>query len=283
MNTKLGRKIVTIMNVKLNGTSLDGVLDFVAKKNKKFLIVTPNPEIVLKAQEDEKLLEILNSADLSLPDGIGLAMAKKFYELPSQNAFTLLVKGIYIGARSILDKKWLFKDFQVVRGREAFLKLVKFSRDNHWKIFLFGGREGVAQKAGEVLDKKFPGLKWKAETGPFLDEKARPVLERDSKLYIELIKKINEYQPDILFVGLGCPKQEKFVNDNLAKLKVGGAMVIGRTLDWVAGQYPPCPKWMAYLGLEWLWRFLTGSTNLKRIVNAAIVFPYKVFREKLKT
>ena len=96
------------------------------------------------------------------------------------------------------------------------------------------------------------------------------------------VQKINKFKPDLLFVGFGAPKQEKWVYQRLAKLNISGTMVIGGTLDQIAGTRLNVPSLINNFGLEWLWRLFTGSQNLERIYNAVIRFPILVYQEKLR-
>ena len=94
---------------------------------------------------------------------------------------------------------------------------------------------------------------------------------------------INKFMPHLLFVAFNNPKQEIWIRRNLPKLKVKGAMAVGGTFRYNAGLSELPPNWMESLGLEWAWRLITEPYRLKRIVNAVVVFPYKVFLYKVKS
>lgn len=252
-----GRKYVNILNIHVNSTSKEQVLAFVRDslaRGYQFRITTPNPEIILAAQNDHDLADAINNSDLALPDGVGLRYAAKFLE---------------------------GKDLKVLQGRKIFWELISLSNKKGWRIFLFGGEPGVAGEAAKNLSQSFSSVKIHFLSGPKYDDEANPVTKSDVRMHEEGLTEINAFRPQLLFVGLGAPKQEKWLVKNLPKLKVGGGVVVGRTLDWVAGTSRVSPNWLADLGLEWLWRLITGSTNIKRIVNATIVFPWAVFLHKL--
>ena len=88
----------------------------------------------------------------------------------------------------------------------------------------------------------------------------------------------------MLFVGLRCPAQEKWVSRNIKNgIDIGGAMVVGRTFEYYSREAKEAPGWMSSIGLEWLWRLFSGSTSLKRILIAFPGFPLKVFWDKFSS
>ena len=95
----------------------------------------------------------------------------------------------------------------------------------------------------------------------------------------EVIAKINNFKPDLLFVAYGPGKQEKWIAANKAKLEVGVAMGIGGTFDELTGKVRPVPTWMGRMGLKWLGRLIQEPRRIKRIWTAVVVFPWMVYRE----
>lgn len=254
----MSRKYVKILNVPIDSTSTSSVLGLIEEKLKagnKFLIFTPNPEIVLAAQKDKMLLKILNKADICLPDGAGLIYASKLLSL----------KG----------------PLKVVKGREIFVSICERASKKNWKVFLLGGKKGVSKKAANNLLAKYKNLRIHWEQGPFLDMEGKPLTEKDRIGEMQATKKINEVRPDVLFVGFGCPKQEKWSYHWLNKLKVGGIMVVGGAFDCIGGTTKLPPKWLADMGFEWLWRLYHEPKRIRRILAAIITFPLAVLRFKL--
>lgn len=258
------------------------------------LIVTPNPEIVNRAFDDRNLAKILNSADFSLLDGVGLAQSVRFLKLPRPKnvlaRFPVLVfQGIKVGFSTFFDRDWLFEDLEVIKGREFFMDLVKLANKKGWGVFLLGGG-GVAHEMKESLERSFKKVKIKAAEGPRLTQSGNPVSKEDTKKEKEIVKKINNYAPQVLFVGFSPPKQEKWLNKWLPKLKVGAAMTVGGTFEYMSGRAKLPPKWMGDSGLEWLWRLVTRPTDkfspsplkrVKRVLTAFPIFPLKIFWRKL--
>jgi N-acetylglucosaminyldiphosphoundecaprenol N-acetyl-beta-D-mannosaminyltransferase len=224
---KRDRTYAQILKVKISITSKERVLmmvsDFLALK-RKFYLLTANPELLVMAQRDENLKEVINRADLVVPDGVGLKLA-----VPK---------------------------LVIVKGRELFRDLVKLAEDKKWKVFFLGGK----------------GIK-NVVAGPALDNEGKPLTEKDKEIEAGVIQKINEEEPDLLFVGFGMPKQEKWIAKNLMKLKIGGAMAVGGTFDYVFGKAKLPPTWMEKIGLEWIWRLIREPKRIKRILNAVVGFP----------
>lgn len=257
-----GLKYGQIMGINVASTSIDAVLtrvnNFISdnyefgSRSSNFSIFTPNPELILMAQDNPGLKEALNSAELSIPDGIGLKIADK--------------------------------NLNIIKGRELFLKLVEMANRNKWRIFLLGGLDSEAEIASGKLAKTFDNLEIDFEKGPHLDKNGEPVTEFDRKIEKDVIDKINRFTPEFLFVAFGNPKQEIWIHKNLPNLKIGGAMAVGGTFRYVAGLSKLPPKWMEKIGLEWLFRLITEPGRITRVFNAVVKFPLAyIFYDKKKT
>jgi N-acetylglucosaminyldiphosphoundecaprenol N-acetyl-beta-D-mannosaminyltransferase len=256
-------KFGQIMGINVLSTTISEVLtrveDFISdsselgNRNVKFSIVTLNPELILMAQKVPNLKIALNSADLPVPDGVGLKVA-----IPGLN---------------------------IIKGRELFMELIELANKKGWKVFLLGGFENEAEAASHNLQLISHNLQIKYDKGPKLDQNGEPVTEIDIKLQKDVIDKINKFAPQLLFVAFGNPKQEIWIykqslplrGKNFPKLNIGGAMAVGGTFRYVAGLSSLPPKWMESVGLEWLWRVVHEPKRIGRIFNAVVVFPLKVF------
>ena len=296
MAVKKALKQANILSIRLSSTSKVRVLRFVrgrlrifdknAAKKAKFIIVTPNPEIVTKAQKDKELARILNSADLSLPDGIGLAAAHKFMTFPAPKwkilkAPVLLAQGLVVGLAVLFGDRWLTRDFNIIKGREFFLELVKLANKKGWKVFLLWGEDGVAGKTAKNLQKSLKKVVLESAEGPMLDENAIPISKKDVKIEKDAVRRINRLKPHLLFVALITPKQEKWLDKWMEDLNIGGAVVVGGTFDYMARKTALPPKWMEKLGLEWLWRLIAQPGRAKRIFTAFPLFPLRVYWYRL--
>jgi N-acetylglucosaminyldiphosphoundecaprenol N-acetyl-beta-D-mannosaminyltransferase len=189
-----------------------------------------------------------------------------------------------VGTSTFINRKWLFKSLNLIKGRELFMDLVKLANKKAWRVYLLGGREAVAQKTAEVLTHNLRKIKIKYNSGPELNENGNPVNESNIKIEKDIVEEINEFKPHLLFVAFGPGKQEKWLYKWLPSLKFGAGMVVGGTFDYVSGKAKLPPSWMANYGLEWVWRLITQPfyypKRVKRVVMAFPVFPLKVFWHK---
>ncbi|MEK7112164.1 MAG: WecB/TagA/CpsF family glycosyltransferase, partial [Patescibacteria group bacterium] len=282
------RKYGKIFNIDLDSTSEEKVLACVRDslaRGVKFSIVTPNPEIILEARRDKKLLALLNNASLAIPDGIGLSQAAKFLSLAAPKNILLrmpvcFLQGICVGLATFLAKDWIEKALPVVKGRKLFMEVIKLANKKGWRVFFFGGEHGEAQASAERLQRSLKRIKIAHAAGPRVDNRGKSLTEIDAVIEKDCIRQINEFKPHILFVAFNTPKQEKWLFKWLPSLDIGGGMVVGGTFRYISGQAKLTPKWMEEYGLEWLWRLITEPWRIKRVLIAFPVFPLKVFLYK---
>src|SRR3989344_1426988 len=282
-------RTVKILSVRIDSTSTERVLRFIRvslENSKKFFIFTPNPEQILRTQTDEVYAKILNSADISLPDGIGLIAAYKFLHLPTTHNLLLkpvlyFAQGLGVGFSILFDRKWLTKELKVIRGRDFFIKLIELANKEKWRVFLLGDSLDSAKKAKIALEKNYLNIKLYEARGPDLDDDANFRTIKDESVHIDAMKRINKAAPQLLIIGFRAPVQEKWLYRYLPQLNIGGAMVVGGTFDYISGRKPLPPAWIADTGLAWLWRLLKGDQKAKRIINAFPKFALKIYLTKL--
>lgn len=285
------RKQEKILNVSVGGTTKSRVLRIASAKlmrKKKFYVVTPNPEQVVLAQADINYQKILNEADISVPDGVGLVAAGRFLKLktiniPIINMVLYFFQGLWVGYSIIFRRKWLEKDLKVVRGRELFLDFIKMANKKGLKVYFLGGKQNEAYKTKEVLEKNYKSAKMLANAGPLLNDDGLPKTSTDEVKEKEVVEEIKELKPNLLFIGFGAPKQEKWMYRWFQKLPIGGAMVVGGTFKYFAGDRKKHPKFVENVGLEWLWRLLTGSQKTSRIFTAFPKFAWTIYLDKLRS
>ena len=126
-----------------------------------------------------------------------------------------------------------------------------------WRVFYLGSKPGVAELGAELLQKRFPSLQI-ATTHGYFD------IRQDSQENLAVLAMINAYQPHVLMMGMGMPRQEQWVLDNLEQLPTNAILNAGAAIDYVAGAVPTPPRWAGRLGLEWLFRLLTEPQRLWR-------------------
>lgn len=233
-----------ILGVRVNPISLKEAVSQVEKwlkTSKQYQIVTPNPEQVVLAQKDPSFKKVLNQADLAIADGIGLAWAIK-----AQN-------------------KNLNTKVERVSGVDLMAALCKNAGQKKRRIFLLGGWDAAEKAAKKLSAIRQPAeaiencqLKIKSHPGA-VDINNQSADERRV-----IIKKINQFKPDLLFVAYGAPHQEFWIAQNLSSLKVKAAMGVGGAFDYISGKVPRAPKLLRNLGLEWFFRLIIEPWRLKR-------------------
>ena len=192
-------------------------------------IATAIAEMVMRAQSDEELADILRHADLVVPDGAGVLWAAE--QIGKQ--FKERVAGIDLACRLV---------------GEAALRQTP--------VYFFGGAEGVARDAAANLEKQVGKLHIVGtHSGFFTDEEEKQIIEE-----------IRSGGTQLLFVALGVPKQEKWIRDHLYELGPCVCMGVGGSLDVLSGRLDRAPKWMQEHRLEWLYRLLKEPTRIKRMM-----------------
>ncbi|CAN5120584.1 N/A [soil metagenome] len=255
---------ISILGISLTSASKGKVLEhfdhFVSQKAKKGYLVTPNPEMLVLAQTDKQFKDILNHAELSLVDGVGLVLASKLLGKSRLERFS--------GSDFVEDvcKRYVNKPVTV-----GFL----------------GGRGLVAEMTAECLMKKYPGL----SVGFISDEwrrqgfaNARLLMKKyrseDSSMGASR-ETPEKDEVDILFVAFGFPKQEYWIAEHLANLPITMAIGVGGAFDYISGTVPRAPRWAQAWGMEWLYRLIRQPWRGKRQL-ALFTFVGMVMREKLK-
>jgi N-acetylglucosaminyldiphosphoundecaprenol N-acetyl-beta-D-mannosaminyltransferase len=238
-------------------------------------VVTLNSEMAVQAEKDAELREAVNSADLVVADGMGILQAASFIQARSGRFWT---------DAGLLFCTWLTATFFPQKVRDALPEKISgidllsaicaspFMEGR--SVYLLGAEEGIAEQAGKALEKAHP-LLWIAGA------EAGLISSISSEDNAQLLQRINAASPDVLFVALGVPKQEKWIRANLERMpSVRIAMGVGGAFDVIAGKLPRAPRWMQERGLEWLWRLGLQPRRLPRIFNATLRFSWLIFRRK---
>lgn len=221
---------VDILGVRIDRVDMQGAFEKTISfldKNKPSAIYTPNSEIIYMARNDEEFKKVLNSSSLNTADGIGVVYASRILKEP-------------ISER--------------VPGYDLAVKLLPYMNENKLKLFLFGGKEGIAKKAKENILADYPDIDICGTENGYFDSSD------------EIIKKINDAKPDFVFVCLGAPKQEKWIYDNKEKLDCKVLMGIGGSLDVFAKEAKRAPKFFIKLNIEWLYRLIKNPSRIGRMM-----------------
>lgn len=237
------------MNTEIDNLTMKETIDEIdklIKKDKNAYVVTPNIDHIVKLETDKELQEVYKDADLILTDGKPLIWISKFYKTP------------------IKEK---------ISGSDLFPLLCEMAAEKGYNMFFLGAGEGVANKAAQNLTNKFPKLNIVGTYSPPFG------FEKDKKEIEKIINMVNKANTQILIVGLGCPKQEKFIHKYRKELNVPISLGLGASLDFEAGNIKRAPKWMSDNGLEWLYRL---SKEPKRMFKRYIVDDVKIFKLMFK-
>lgn len=279
---------VDILGVKIDNVTMDEAVSRVEEMltdGKKHQVVTPNPEFVMLAQKDVEFREILNEADLAIPDGIGLLATAKYLSMRSTSIPILrelqkVIQGIWVGFCVLFNRRALNVISEQVAGVDLVWNLAGLAERKGYSFYLLGGSRGVAQKAKDVLSAFFvPKLKVVgAEEGRVadLDFNGRKRIDQ------EIVERINKVEPDILLVAFGAPKQEKWIARYLPQLNVRVAIGVGGTFDYLIRKPARASGFFQKKGLEWLWRLFVQPWRLPRILIAFPIFPLTVAWHRLK-
>ncbi|OHA51920.1 MAG: hypothetical protein A3A97_01845 [Candidatus Terrybacteria bacterium RIFCSPLOWO2_01_FULL_40_23] len=250
-------KLVKIFlgGVGINAIKKQEALDFAkevlnAANHKTVFVVTPNPEIIVEALRNPEFFNVLNNADLSLADGIGLNIVCKIF-------------GHY--------------NIERITGIDFVEQMLKFYKDRTLNVFLVGGEGNTAQLAAQKLKKRFALHNFRGATfGPDILHDGTFKQDYDRK---EIIKELAYFFADIIVVGFGAPKQELWIKKNMSYFPSAKMMIgVGGALDVWAGSKIRAPSFIRALGFEWLWRLMTEPRRVKRIFNALIIFPVSLLR-----
>ncbi|NFE74568.1 WecB/TagA/CpsF family glycosyltransferase [Clostridium botulinum] len=221
-------------------------IDKLISNKKPSYVVTPNVDHIVKLEHDKEFQNVYKEANLILTDGMPLIWISKLKSCP------------------IKEK---------VSGSDLFPKICELSAKKGYKVFLLGAADGIAAKAAKNLKNKFKGLNIVGTYSPSYG------FENKKEEIENIIKIINEAKPDILAVGLGAPKQEKFIYKYKDKLNVPISLAIGASIDFEAGNVERAPKWMQKSGLEWFYRLCKEP---KRMFKRYLVDDLKIFRLAIK-
>ena len=215
-----------LLNTYVNNVNMDEAIqsieDMIASEKKSY-IVAINVDVVMKIENDSYLKEITDKADMVLVDGKPLEWIAKWHKRP-------------IKAK--------------ISGSDLVPILCKRAAEKGYSIFIIGGKEGITEKAQQNLERDLPGIRIVGTYAPAFG------FEKDEKELNRINEMISSAHPDILIACFGCPKQEKWIYENISKYDAKVSVCAGATVDFLAGNVNRAPRWMSEHGLEWFYRFL---------------------------
>lgn len=227
------------------GEAINKINDMI-KQGEKQYVVTPNVDHIVRIEKDSEFKRIYNDADLILADGKPLIWVSKLKGTP------------------IKEK---------VSGSDLFPRVCELAAKHGYNMFLLGAAKGVAEIAAQNLRNRYSALSIVGTYSPPLG------FENDDKEINNIIKIINENNVDILCLGLGTPKQERFIYKYKDRMNVKISLAIGASIDFEAGVQKRAPVWMRNVGMEWFYRL---SKDPKRMFKRYLIDDMKIIRIIIK-
>lgn len=223
---------LTVDNISLN-YAISQLQYWINSNAEPQIIVTPDALAALRSRSDESYRRIVRNAGLVLPDGKGLTVALRLVDCPVQER---------------------------IPGVDFVEHICKRAACEGWSIYLLGGEAGIAEKAAAALTARYRGLIVAGTRNGFFND-----TQND-----EICREIKESSAKIVFVGLGAPKQEYWLEQNLSRTGARVGMGIGGSMDVISGKLTRAPKIWQKCGMEWLYRFLQEPARWRRVAKLPV-------------
>ncbi|WP_058301357.1 WecB/TagA/CpsF family glycosyltransferase [Gorillibacterium timonense] len=223
---------IQLLNTYVNNVTMNETLDAIEQmiqSGKKSYIVAVNVDVIMKIEHDDYLKKVTDNADMVLVDGKPLIWISKIHKRP------------------IKEK---------ISGSDLVPKLCGLAAKKGCTMFILGGKEGIADQAKQNIEMDYPGIKVVGTYAPPIG------FEKDDTELAHINSMISAVHPDLLIACFGCPKQEKWIYDNIQNYDAKVSVCAGATVDFLAGNVKRAPRWMSEHGLEWFYRFLQEPKRL---------------------
>lgn len=219
--------------------------------NRRMVIANHNLHSLYLFHRDARLREFFAKADLAHIDGMSLVFLARC-----------------LGFSVSRERRVTYVDWVGPLLAEA--------AQSGWRVFFLGGRPGVADRAAERLRREHPGLQLSVRHGYF-------DMKQGSADNEAVVSEINAYGPHVLMVGMGMPRQEHWILENLHELRVRAVLPAGACFDYVAGEVPTPPRWMGRAGIEWCYRLASEPGRLwRRYLCEPLLLSPLVMKEMLR-
>jgi len=226
-----GSRLTNILGVRVSAINMPVALAtidaWVMQRERKYVTVTP-AHAVMDAYHDPELRRIFNASGMTTPDGMSVVWLLRLHG---------------------------YRNVSRVYGPDLILETCRAGLDAGYRHFLYGGEEGVADSLATHLCARFSALKIVGtHTPPF-----RELTDDEDRIVVE---RINDAHPDIVWVGLSTPKQERWMAAHLGRIEAPVMIGVGAAFDFLSGRKPQAPRWMQRSGIEWLFRLATEPRRL---------------------
>lgn len=223
---------IDILGVGIDNLSMDETvarIEEAIRDKERMQVNTLNAEILYQAQSDKELMDVINACHLVTPDGTGVVWASSHLGTPCKERVT---------------------------GIDLLTNLLKVSPSRGYKIYFYGSKPEILEKALSTMRETYPGIQIVGSTHGYVGEEGQEALLLD----------IKSTQPDLLFVALGAPRQEIWIKSHLSELPPLVAVGVGGSLDVISGELKRAPRLFQALRLEWLYRALKEPYRFKRLL-----------------
>ena len=220
-----------VLGTRIDGVTVDGAVDRLAgwidRRERGHYVTLTNVHMVVEAQKNPDFRQVMHNASLCLPDGMPL---------------------VWIG-------KARGQAIERISGPDFMIDFCERTAGRGYRHFFYGGAPSTAEELARTFQAKFPGFVVAGSYSP-------PFRELTFEEHTQVIEMINATNPDVIWVGLGCPKQERWMHANRDQLNAAVLLGVGQAFNVHTGHLARAPRWMCDHGLEWLFRLMLEPRRL---------------------
>jgi len=225
---------ITVLGTKIDAVQIPDIIqcmeDWIVKSNHRNYIVAANADTIVTAKFNVPVQKAVNESSLAIPDGFPLVFMGRLHGYPLKNR---------------------------AYGPDLMLEFLKVSEEKRYSHFFYGATEETLNRLKKNMIALFPRINITGSYAPPF----RPLTPEEDN---GVVKMINSASPDVLWVGIGCPKQELWMHGHRERLDIPVMAGVGAAFDFLAGVKPQAPYWMQNNGFEWLFRLITEPKRLWR-------------------
>jgi N-acetylglucosaminyldiphosphoundecaprenol N-acetyl-beta-D-mannosaminyltransferase len=223
-------------------------------RGEKGYVVKPYSEFMPVAVEDQRVRDVLNGATLCVPDGIGILWAAHYLSLKGGRMRALVQAPLSLATMALRPESIRHPLPENMSGPDLTLQMLAVLEGAEASVYLLGGTAEEVEGARGRIEELFPRLRIAGARDGYFDEAQNEVV----------VEAINAASPQVLFVGMGFPRQEMWIAENLPRLNVNVAVAEGGSFTFISGKVQRAPHWFRRFGLEWLFRLARQPWRLKR-------------------